>query len=276
MEQGYISIFRSIKSHWIWDDPIKLKWWIDILLSVNYKDNVVNIGYELYDCKRGQSIKSLSTWASDWKVSKDTVRNFFKLLQKDDMISLENMTKTTRITVLYYDTYQLNLHDKQTVSKRQANDKQTQSDPNNKDNKDNKENKNTLLFEIEISNVPQIEKRYYEIAISFYRLFEKNLTDVNLPLTNIKKIKYSDAISEIRKIMEIDKYTDQHLRDAFKFLIETDFWKKNISSFGKLRKQMETLLKQANYGEKQGIGNNQGASIDGIAEIINRKFAKDN
>lgn len=138
---GFIAIYRSLKKHWIWKDPIKFQWWIDILLTVNYCDKTVNIGYELFDCKRGQSIQSLSNWADQWKVSKDTARNYLNLLQKDGMIILENLVKTTRITVCNYDSYQINLHVEQTTSERQANDEQTQSDPNNKDNKANKGNK---------------------------------------------------------------------------------------------------------------------------------------
>jgi hypothetical protein len=138
---GFIAIYRSLKKHWIWKDPIKFQWWIDILLTVNYYDKTVNIGYELLECKRGQSIQSLSNWADQWNVSKDTARNYLNLLQKDGMIILENMVKTTRITVCNYDSYQINLHVEQTISKRKANDKQTQPDPNNKENKENKVNK---------------------------------------------------------------------------------------------------------------------------------------
>lgn len=138
---GFVSLYRSIKKHWIWKDPVKFQWWIDILLTANYSDNKVNIGYELFECKRGQSIQSLQTWGKTWNVSKDTVRNFFKLLEKDKMILIENLKKTTRLTVCNYDSYQIIIHDKQTQGKRKANDEQTQPHPNNKDNNINKDNK---------------------------------------------------------------------------------------------------------------------------------------
>jgi len=137
---GYISLYRSIKKHWIWMDPIKFQWWIDILLTVNHSDNKINIGYELFECKRGQSIQSLQSWGKTWNVSKDTVRNFFKLLEKDDMILTENLKNTTRLTICNYDSYQLIIHAKQTPSKRQANAKQTPAHPNNNDNNDNNDN----------------------------------------------------------------------------------------------------------------------------------------
>lgn len=149
---GFVSIYRSIKKHWIWDDAVKFKWWIDILLTVNFEDKKVNIGYDIFECKRGQSIQSLQTWAKSWNVSKDTARNFLQLLKKDNMILLENLKKTTRLTVLNYDSYQIVLHDKQTQSKRKANDKQTQAHPNNNDNNYNNDNKE-YFSDVDLNNL---------------------------------------------------------------------------------------------------------------------------
>lgn len=138
--KGWISLHRSIRDHWIWQDPNKLRWWLDILMSVNYEDAKVNVGFQLFECKRGQSVMSLQSWAKRWGVSKDTVRNFFVLLAKDGMIHTENMSKTTRLTVCNYDTYQDRLHDKQTITVQSPYDEQTISHPNNKEEQFNNEN----------------------------------------------------------------------------------------------------------------------------------------
>ncbi len=138
--KGWISLHRSIRDHWIWQDPNKLRWWLDILMSVNHEDAKVNVGFQLFECKRGQSIMSLQSWAKRWGVSKDTVRNFFVLLAKDGMINTENLLKTTRLTICNYDTYQGGLHDEQTISKRSSYDEQTLTHPNNKEEQFNNEN----------------------------------------------------------------------------------------------------------------------------------------
>lgn len=142
-EQGWISIHRQLKNHWVWQDPVKLKWWLDILLSVNHTPNKVNLGNQIVECGRGQSLKSLQTWAYEWKTSKDNVRNFFKLLEKDKMISTENVIKSTRLTVCNYDSYQSNLHATPTQHQRTTNATPTQSHPNN--NEDNSNNEITIL-----------------------------------------------------------------------------------------------------------------------------------
>lgn len=112
--EGWISIHRGIKDHWIWKSDKRLKWWIDLLISVNHEDNTVFIQGNKIECKRGQSIRSLSSWGEDWDVTKKAVRDFFMLLQRDEMITLESISIgkhkskhiTTRITVCNYDNYQ--------------------------------------------------------------------------------------------------------------------------------------------------------------------------
>ena len=139
--EGWIKIHRSITSHWIWNDPLKLKWWLDILITVNHTPAKVNIGMQLYECGRGQSIMSLSNWADRWRVSKDKARNFLVLLEKDGMITHESLGRTTRITVCNYDSYQGDLHDSQTIAKQSNNGSQTTTHTNKNDkNKNNDKN----------------------------------------------------------------------------------------------------------------------------------------
>ena len=120
---GWIKLERSLLNHWIFQDPVKLRIWIGLLLIVNHSDQKVNIGQNIYDCKRGQSVRSLLSWANTFKVSKDYIRNFFKLLAKDGMITIENIQISTRITICNYDTYQDTSNAKQTTSKRKPNAK---------------------------------------------------------------------------------------------------------------------------------------------------------
>jgi hypothetical protein len=115
---GWVLIHRQIQDHWIWHDANKFKWWIDMLLTVNTKDARVPIGNEVFDCKRGQSLLSIQSWASRWHVSKDTARNFLTLLEKDKMIVRVSLGKTTRLTICNYECYQKPLHVKKPAAVR--------------------------------------------------------------------------------------------------------------------------------------------------------------
>lgn len=107
---------------------------------------------------------------------------------------------------------------------------------------------NILLSEIKISDVPDDELDYYKIAIAFQNLFIKNLNEVNAPIKSQEKAKYKNYVTPIRLLIEKDKVTKDQLKKVFKYLESSDgdFWKKNILSTQKLRKQIEKLLLQAN------------------------------
>jgi len=134
--EGWIKLHRTINKHWIFKDSEKLKAWITILLNVNHEKNKVNLGNLILTCNRGESLKSLDSWAKlfgkNWNKSK--VRRFFKLLKNDLMIELKNEQKTTRLIVCKYDTYQETRNASETQTKRKRNASETQTTPNKNDN----------------------------------------------------------------------------------------------------------------------------------------------
>lgn len=170
---GWIKLHRDILRHWIFDDPEKLKAWLTILLEVNHKPDKTNFGNELLKCGRGESLKSLDSWAilfgSKWNKSK--VRRFFRLLEKDGMIIQKNERKTTRITVCNYDSYQHERNADETQMKRERNADETQTTPN-KNVKKGKNDKN-IMGEI---NSPTLEER----KNNFYHEIKKAANDLDI------------------------------------------------------------------------------------------------
>ena len=112
--KGFICLNRELMDHWIHKDAQKYQWWIDMIMLVNYTEEKVVVGNQLVKCGIGQSVKSLSSWGKIFGVSKDTVRNFFVLLEKDRMITRETLASgtrsITRITICNYERYKGILH----------------------------------------------------------------------------------------------------------------------------------------------------------------------
>ena len=165
-----------------------------MILEANHADGAVNIGMQLIECKRGQSIRSLQGWSKRWGVSKSTVRSFFDLLKNDSMLRTENITVTTRITILNYDDYQTLPHAKQTQRKRKPNATQTQADPNNNDNNDNNEKKN--IYTSEKSEKEKEFDRFNEWI------------DKNIPY--LRKIRDQITFDEYKRLTE--KYNGEQIR----------------------------------------------------------------
>lgn len=188
---GWIKLQRAIKDHWIWKDPIKLKWWIDLLITVNHSPTKVNIGNQLFECGRGQSIQSLSNWANQWGVSKDKARNFLVLLEKDGMISHESIGKSTRITVCNYDIYQCDLHDSQTVVQQSYNDCKTITHPNknNKNVKNENKDKNISV---------KAGSDYSDFDLSF---IDEDLRDIFIEWLEYKKKSFKFSYKTAASLM---------------------------------------------------------------------------
>lgn len=171
LSTGHISLYRSIRKHWIWSDPVKFQWWVDILLEANHKPQKVLIGDQLIECKRGQSAKSMCTWAKRWRVDRGQVRRFFKLLESDQMATIKTTSKTTMITICNYESYQDHRPSKGTT-KRPSNEHQVNT--NNNDNNDNKDSTRQWLFSHNgffdrqlVKNVDEPELDKYQKLVEF-------------------------------------------------------------------------------------------------------------
>lgn len=194
MTEGWIKLFRSIKTHWIWDNSEYLKAWITILLTVNHEDKKVLIHGELITCLRGQSLLSLQNWANlfgkKWSIQR--VRTFFDLLKSDSMITTEGLQKSTRLTVCNYECYQdlQQTNNKQITFKQQTDNTQVTTNKNEKNEKNEKE----VLVDDFLS---KIIKAFQD---SYFEVFQNEYTIVSIG-------KERSAASKIAKIYK-EKYPD--------------------------------------------------------------------
>jgi hypothetical protein len=171
--KGYIKLHREITDHWIWSDPIKFKWWVDLLLLVNHSTCKVNIGNQLYDCNRGQVVMSLQNFSERWHVSRDSVRAFLNLLKKDGMIEVESLTVSTQITVCNYDNWQSDTHTNQTQTKRKPSASRPQADINN----NVKNVKNTTIPRVHAGETDGLNSEIISESIRHYENLVQHIED---------------------------------------------------------------------------------------------------
>lgn len=140
---GYIKLFRKAQENFLYRENrphTRREAWEDILLMVNHTEVDVLVGGKRIICGRGQSIRSLDSWAKHFNWSKSKVKRFFDLLKSETMIVTENVQKTTRLTVCNYDAYQGERNNDGTMM--------AQSRPTNKnDKKNNKDNAQNDVFD---------------------------------------------------------------------------------------------------------------------------------
>ena len=133
--------------------------------------------------------------------------------------------------------------------------------------KQQKSYKSKLLTEIEPQEIEN--KEYLDITISFQQLFKNNLAELNISNTSVDKMT-GKSIDDIRKLIELDKRTIEEIREVYVFLQHNEFWKRNILSTGKLRKQFEKLLIQSRSNGKNRESNKE--SWNELGNILEKHF----
>lgn len=164
--KGWISLYRSIQDHWLWQErPFsKGQAWLDLLLLANHKDNKFLLGNELIKVKKGSFITSQKKLRERWGWGNEKIRSFLKLLEEDGMIKQHADKKKTVITIVKYEEFQtgssidtpMDSEEGQTTNRPETDCNQTGNRPladtNNNDNNVNNDNKyiNNNITPIEV------------------------------------------------------------------------------------------------------------------------------
>ena len=152
---GWVSIHRKIL-----DNPLlnrsrvysNFEAWIWLLLKANHQDNKFLLGSEIVIVKTGELLTSQKKLCKQFRWGNSKLRNFLKVLQKDEMIEIKVDSKSTRISICNYDTYQNSQIDsKSIVNRKQIADKSLANTNNNVNNSNNVNKKisNDILCDFE-------------------------------------------------------------------------------------------------------------------------------
>lgn len=223
---GWIKLHRSITNHWLYTEKrkfSKFEAWNDMLLNVNYSDCKTIIKGNIYEVKRGQSILSLDSWSKRWSWDKSSVRRFFNLLEKDEMIIVKSDNITTHLTICNYESYQgqCNADETQTTRKRNADETQTTPIKESKEEKEEKEEK-------EYKTIPSIDE-FLAYAISL---------KPNVNIENVK-LKYNSWLVNDWKVNRQGK--EKEIKN----------WKSTLSNtlqyLGEINKEKNVSLSQDEF-----------------------------
>jgi hypothetical protein len=222
-KQGWISISRELKSHWVYSKPEALRAWLTILFCANFKDGKMILGKKTYTVKRGQSSMSLRSWANELEMGVKAVVTIFDLLESDNMITRKTIGNgkhsTTLITITNYSNYQdlqetiekRNGIERETLGQHEGNANGIQYNNGNNDNNVNNDNKKPSyedFLKYAIENKPNVKKKDVEFK---YKAWEEsgwctNRKDKLHPILNWKttllnSLKYMDENGSEIKIV---------------------------------------------------------------------------
>ena len=269
--EGWIKLHRKLSENHLWQcEPFtRGQAWVDLLMLANHTYGFFYLRDHKIEVERGQVGWSVLKLSIRWKWSRKKTQKYLNDLEKGQQIIQHKNNSTSIISIINYEEYQ---EKEQLIEQQKDNRKTTerQQKDTNKNNKNNKNVKNILLSELKNSDFEN--PLYYELTISFYELFKKNLQELNISTSKLEKSKGS-WIEHIRLLIENDKRTVEELREVFTFLRNDSFWKQNILSTSKLREKFETLLIKSRSNAKNKSNNNKGCSYEELAEVVSKHFA---
>lgn len=108
IKQGWIKVSRNITNHWLWDDPERLKWWLDLSLMAVWEDRTVMHDNRMVHLQKGQLIASVSFLARRWDKCNNTVLKFLKQLENENLITRVLVGGKTSVICIVEDDEEVN------------------------------------------------------------------------------------------------------------------------------------------------------------------------
>jgi len=245
---GWIKLHRKLLDNPIFKNSALLRLWIYCLLKASYKKKRTMIGFQEVELSPGEfitgryqlhnalyplKIRDQSKWPSYRKFhvpSALTLWRWLKILESMQFLNIKSNNRFSVISIINWHTYQGNELENEQQNEHQANIKRTSSEHQVNTNKKVKKVKN--------------DKKKYLITSDLTELL-KNLILQNNPKAKITESQLRNWDREIQRMKSIDYRTDEEIEVMIQFSQNDPFWRTNILSMGKLRKQFDQLtLKQ--------------------------------
>lgn len=248
--QGWVSVYRSLVNHWLWQDKpfSKGQAWIDLILLANHKEGKILCAGKVVTAERGSVHRSILSLADRWGWSRKKVTSFLKLLESEGMVTTESTTHGTTITIVKYDIFQSQGTTKVSTEEHPKSNRGTAEEQpghinNNDNNFNNKNNDNKIITPEEVVEL------FNRICISFPKV--KTITE--------------SIRNEIDTILS--KYEIGVVKDAFSTAQRSDFLKGNNRFAWKA--DFEWIMKEKNF---ENILNGKYEGLKG--EVINNDQRK--
>jgi DNA replication protein DnaD len=108
MDDGFITLHRSVQKHWIWQEPEALKFWMALLLEANWQEKKTMFNGSLLTVKRGELVFGRIKYSRELNISVKKIRRYLDLLERENMITKgqQKSNKFSLISITNYESFQ--------------------------------------------------------------------------------------------------------------------------------------------------------------------------
>ena len=234
MNRGYIKVWRKVWNHKLFQEKRKFsrfEAWVDMIMLANGKDKEIIFDGKSLLIKRGQFLTSQRQLAARWGWSKTKTADFLKISSKHDhSIEIISDRKKSIITILNYDKYNPLPNKGKTT---EIEEKKTTERPL-KDHRLVPTNKGKRKK----SSQKILKKEYFDLVDLLIERIHLNDPQAKVPNTEGQREEWAN---DFRLLIEKDERSIEEVREVLIWCQEDPFWRSNILSAGKLRKQFTQL-----------------------------------
>jgi len=262
LNKDYFKASRSLFENNIWKNIHKFRLFFYLFGNAVYKQEGKT--YNGINIQRGQILKSYRKLAENLeyiennaikRYSISTIKRLLDELVAEERITMLGTDLGTLITIVNYEEYQcFSNHDNDPTWNGAWNTDRTpiehRQNNNNKDNKDNKESLKDLMS-ANGQVVQEKKSNFKEEHLTLATLLKTKIL-LNKPDAKVPGNMNSWA-NTVRLMVEQDKRTLGGIEQVINWCQQDEFWRKNILSMDKLRKQFDRLEMQAS--QKGGAAN---------------------
>ena len=105
MRNSFIKLYRKIQDNWIWENPLYLKCWLDMLMRASIKPSSALINEQVIQVNRGDIIFSQRVFCKRNSISRQKLRTLLKKMEKTKMISIKTNPNITHLSLNNYELY---------------------------------------------------------------------------------------------------------------------------------------------------------------------------
>jgi hypothetical protein len=166
-------------------------------------------------------------------ISRQQYRTAISNLQTWGFVTINPTTKGTVVTLANTDVYDINIDDQPTTQpaiNQQPNQEPTNGQPSTQPLTKNKELKNVRIKKKNIFSDADLRSA----QVMFDKLSER--------YPGMKEPNLETWANDLRLMRKVDKRQPQDIADVFNWVIDHEFWSRNVLSTSKLRKQFDRLL----------------------------------
>ena len=130
-DKSYIKLFRKLLKSLIWENEKALKIWLWCLLKATHIERDQLVGQQVVHLEKGQFVTGRKKASEELKMNDRTIYDYFKLLEKLQMISIKSNNKFSVVSIEKWEEYQV----EELKEQQQTNNKSTTSQQQTNTNK---------------------------------------------------------------------------------------------------------------------------------------------